>query len=292
MFKIKSEPHMLEGYQLEAPEIKLGPNKKILIKNGNINLRESILEPHNFKDYLFCYSIGKDASYDQEDCDYAMNQIKTASKTFGIKVCEPYWVEVDYGRDFKDWQVVLEKRINKEEKLDIIIFFLKPNEEKLYAELKRFVSKNFNCPSQIIRRKNLSSNTKNVLSFASKIILQMNSKIGHPLWSVPNYHQDWKEKNMRVAIAGIASSKGKQGTFIGFVATTNPDLTHIITDCKEVKSRDSVSSALFQSMFTSWIQNYFIKNQKVLPNTLIIYREGLNDVQAQHQIEIEVQGLI
>lgn len=45
-------------------------------------------------------------------------------------------------------------------------------------------------------------------------------------------------------------------------------------------------------MFTSWIQNYYIKNQKTLPNTLVIYREGLNDVQARHQFEIEVQGLL
>ena len=59
-----------------------------------------------------------------------------------------------------------------------------------------------------------------------------------------------------------------------------------------MKSRDNLSSALFQGMFTSWIQNYFIKNQKVLPSTLIIYREGLNDVQAKHQFEVEVQGLL
>jgi hypothetical protein len=89
----------------------------------------------------------------------------------------------------------------------------------------------------MIKRRSLSNNTKGVLSFASKIVLQMNSKIGHPLWSVPNYHPFWREKGSRVATAGIASSKGKQGTFIAFVGTTNPDLTHIVSDCKEAKSR-------------------------------------------------------
>lgn len=119
--------------------------------------------------------------------------------------------------------------MQKDEKLDVVIFFLKPNEEKMYAEMKKYVSSVFKCPSQMIRRKSLSENTKQVLSFASKIILQINSKIGHPLWSVPNYHPYWTNKSTKVAIAGIASSKGKQGTFIGFVGTTNPDLTHIIT---------------------------------------------------------------
>ena len=251
-----------------------------------------MLEPHNFKNYYFCYSVGKDPSYDQQDSDYAIDQIKKAANTFAIKVCEPLWVEVDYGREFRDWENVLDKRMqaNKDEKLDIIVFFLKPNEERLYADLKKYVSQRFNCPSQMIRRKSLSTQTKNVLSFASKIVLQMNSKMGHPLWSVPNYHPFWK--TAKVAVAGIASSKGKKGTFISFVGTTNAELTHIITDCKAVKSRDNLSSALFQSMFTSWIQNYFLKNQKVLPSTLIIYREGLNDVQAKHQFEVEVQGLL
>jgi hypothetical protein len=255
-------------------------------------LREPVLEPHTFKNYYFCYSVGKDPAYDQEDSDYAIEQLKKAATTFGIKVCEPFWAEVDHGRDWKDWEGALEKRLKagKEEKLEIIIFFLKPSEERLYAELKRYVSRNFNCPSQMIRRKSLSTQTKGVLSFASKIVLQMNSKIGHPLWSVPNYHPFWK--TAKVAIAGIASSKGKQGTVISFVGTTNGDLTHIIAECKEVRSRDGLSSALFQGMFTSWIQNYFIKNQKVLPSTLIIYREGLNDVQAKHQFEVEVQGLL
>ncbi len=45
-------------------------------------------------------------------------------------------------------------------------------------------------------------------------------------------------------------------------------------------------------MFTTWLQNYYAKNQKQLPTTLVIYREGLNDTQARHQFEVEVQGLL
>jgi aubergine-like protein len=290
LFKIKNDPYMLEGYQLEAPEIKVGGNKKLTVKNGSIMLRDKVLEPHIFKNYFFCYSAGKDAKFDQEDADYAIDQIKKASETFGIKVCEPYWIEVNNPRGIDDWRRALETKKDKEEKIDVVIYFLKPFEEKLYGDLKKLTSTVMKCPSQIIKRRSLSSNTKGVLSFASKIILQMNSKIGHPLWSVPNYHPHWKGN--KIAIAGIASSKGKKGTTIGFVATTNSDLTHVHCDCKKIESRDGISSALFQGLFTPWLQNYFMKNQKVLPTTLVIYREGLNDVQARHQFEFEVQGLL
>lgn len=117
---------------MESPEIRLGGGRTIVIKNGNINLRDKVLEPHTFKNYLFCYSTGKFVEEDQEQADYAIDQLKKAAETFGIKVLEPYWAEIKNPRDFRDWKDDLDKKINKEEKIDIIIFFLKPNEEKLY----------------------------------------------------------------------------------------------------------------------------------------------------------------
>lgn len=217
---------------MEAPEIRLGQGKTIVIKNGNINLREKVLEPHTFKNYLFCYSTAKYVEQDQEEADYAIAQLRKAAETFGIKVSEPYWAEIKEPRSFKDWKEHLDKKISKEEKMDVIIFFLKPNEEKMYPELKKYATMAYKCPSQVLRKKNLSTNTKNVLSFASKMILQMNSKTGHPLWSVPNYHNFWKGN--KAALAAIACSKGKKGTTVGFVGTTNPDLTQVTCDCKKV----------------------------------------------------------
>lgn len=98
----------------------------------------------------------------------------------------------------------------------------------------------------------------------------MNAKLGHPLWQVPNYHKYWDGK--KIAVAGIASSKGKKGTTIGIVGTTNPELTKYFCDCKKIQSRDNISAAFFQAMFVQWIQNYFSTNKKTLPEVLVIYR--------------------
>ena len=86
MYNINSEPLQLQGYQLEAPQIRLGQNKKAVVKNGNYQLRDKVLEPHTFKNYFFCYSIGKVKRDDQDDADYALDQMKEASKTFGISI--------------------------------------------------------------------------------------------------------------------------------------------------------------------------------------------------------------
>ncbi len=128
-------------------------------------------------------------------------------------------------------------------------------------------------------RKILSSRAKQGLSAASKIIMQMNAKLGHPLWKVPNNHKIWNQKT--AAVAGIASSKGKKGTTIGFVGTTNKDLNEYFCDCKVTRDKSDYSSKLFHDLFVQWFQNWFLKNQQQLPSVIVVFREGLNDVQAK-----------
>lgn len=159
-------------------------------------------------------------------------------------------------------------------KVDIIFFFVNPKEERFYGDLKKFVALEFNCPCQFSRKKMLSANQKGNLSVASKLCMQMNAKMGHALWRIDSSHPIWREKT--VALAGIASSKGKMGTTLAFVGTTNLSLTSYFSDCKAVGGRETVSTALFQAFFTQWIQLWFKKNEKKLPQVLVIYREGLN----------------
>lgn len=85
MFDIKSKPQTLNGYQMIEPMVDFGA-KRMECKNGKIPLREKILEPAKFNNYSFFYSIGKNSKYDQDDADYAYDQLAIASKTFGIKM--------------------------------------------------------------------------------------------------------------------------------------------------------------------------------------------------------------
>ena len=121
------------------------------------------------------------------------------------------------------------------------------------------------------------------MSVASKLAMQMNAKMGHALWSIPNDHPELRKNT--IAVGGIASSKGKKGTNIAFVGSTNKDLKSYFSDCKMVKQKTDLSSALFSGLFLQWIQNWFMKNEKKLPKVLVIYREGLNEVQAKLQLD-------
>ena len=66
----------------------------------------------------------------------------------------------------------------------MVVLFLQKYEEKIYGALKRFLINEARIPSQAIRRGTVSKKAKSAMSAASKIVLQMNAKLGLPLWEV------------------------------------------------------------------------------------------------------------
>lgn len=69
-------------------------------------------------------------------------------------------------------------------------------------------------------------NSKNcLLSYASSLILQMNSKIGKSLWEVPIKNPHLAKKN--IGVCAIAISKNDNKYSLGFVGTINPKLTKV-----------------------------------------------------------------
>ena len=85
-----------------------------------------------------------------------------------------------------------------------MLFLLNKFEEKYYPELKQFCNSKADIPSQMVRKNNLIK-AKN-LTKASKIILQMNAKVGNPLWKINSKVPIVKNKN--IMYGAISGSKG------------------------------------------------------------------------------------
>lgn len=77
--------------------------------------------------------------------------------------------------------------------------FLTGHESKYYSELKKCLYVKHGVPHQNVLRKSLN---KNAISVASNILLQMNVKIGEPIWRINTTVKEIKD--MKVAIAGLA----------------------------------------------------------------------------------------
>ena len=85
MYEINKKPKAIKGYKLRSPEILAGKNKVIEVVNGSIRLKQRVLEPYNFKNLYFCYSVGQNPNDDRDDSDIAYEYFKTASIIYGIE---------------------------------------------------------------------------------------------------------------------------------------------------------------------------------------------------------------
>jgi hypothetical protein len=144
-------------------------------------------------------------------------------------------------------------------------------------------------PSQAIKRKTVSKQAKSALSAASKIILQMNAKLGLPLWEVKSKHPYFKEK--KTMYCSISLSKGSKGFTLGFVGTTSSNSSSIYAETKTgIKRKEDLPPGLLESIFTRWAKNYYQVNKEA-PQTIIVYREGLSDQQINKQLPSEIESL-
>lgn len=84
-----------------------------------------------------------------------------------------------------------------------MLLLLAPNQKNYYGELKTYITNVLRLPCQMVLKKTMGS--KNRLTICGKILLQMNAKIGFPLWTVPLKHPYWKKKT--IMYGGLSVSK-------------------------------------------------------------------------------------
>ncbi len=67
------------------------------------------------------------------------------------------------------------------------------------------------------------------MSAASKILLQMNIKVGGALWEVVKKHSYFDKK--KIMYGAFSISKGKKGFSLAFVGTINNQCTKVFNSC-------------------------------------------------------------
>lgn len=154
--------------------------------------------------------------------------MKKASQVYGVKFDEPVYVNMNKN-SVAAWYDEIKIECNKNKKIQIVVFFVNHAEEKLYAGLKRLLTNELHLPSQFIRRKTLRS--KNPMSSASNIVIQMNAKAGGAPWTVLKSHNYFNGK--QTIYGSFSISKNENGTnTLAFVGTVDNECTKIFSHCK------------------------------------------------------------
>jgi hypothetical protein len=57
-----------------------------------------------------------------------------------------------------------------------------------------------------------------------------------------------------------------------------------------LSGKDQIATQIYRNFFLNWLSNYAIR-EKSLPDTIIIYREGLSDIQIKKTLNEEIDTL-
>ena len=207
------------------------------------------------------------------DAENLYKNLNKASKAFGIKISEPKWIEMENRASAKDWVCTADEIFGKNKNdYDFAVFLLGRNDE-IYTELKRNSLCKNGYVSQVIKAESIK--TKGVMNVCSKILLQINAKLGGISYKSI---QDKSIKEKKLMVIGVESShiNGK-GTGVAMVATINDSFTNFFN--KETIIEEENNKEQLQYNINDFIEKaieVYEKENKEYPKGIIIYRQGVS----------------
>ncbi|ODM98432.1 Piwi-like protein 1 [Orchesella cincta] len=172
-------------------------------------------------------------------------------------------------------------------KLDMI-FIILPNLPNLdtYSAVKILCSVGHGIPSQCFLAKNL--NSKGLMSICTKLVIQMNAKGGGEPWGMGM--PDALKNTMVLGYDVHHGAVGTRGDSVAaMTATFSPSVGRCYSKVEKLSSREEVATKV-ADMFDDCLRKYFKKNQ-VLPERIMMYRDGVGEGQLREVYEKELEGI-
>ena len=161
----------------------------------------------------------------------------------------------------------------------MVVCVLPNNRKDRYDALKVFLCVEDPVPSQMVLRNTLA---KRSLTIATKIVLQMECKMGGELWAV----QIPVNGLMVIGIDTYHDTLRRVQSVAGFIASLNNTCTRYYTCAKFQQPGEELHNSL-QTLVTNALRRYHEVNAEV-PKYVVVYRDGVGDGQVltvqQHEV--------
>ena len=257
---VKPPKESFYGYLMQEPKILAGRSKIITAKDRQFPL----LKKEKMTNWV-CF-------YEEENYNFAdnlYNALSSASKAYGLYIEEPTWEEMKNYSKSKDWINKANAYMSENNKYDFIIFLLGKN-TRIYNDLKKHSLCQNGYVSQVIRTSSLKSH---ILSTCSKILLQINAKLGGISYKTII---DKPLKDMDIMVIGADSSHFGKNTAIALISTIDESFADFYNKGEIIKDNDVQYRFCVSSFIEEAIPVYEKKNNKT-PKNIIIYRQGISD---------------
>ena len=83
--------------------------------------------------------MSKTPKRDDQDADDAVDLLKKAADSYGIKFKDPGFLTIESG-NVNDWKAQIKKDVDGSGAPQIIVIYLNSYEEKYYGQLKKFIT--------------------------------------------------------------------------------------------------------------------------------------------------------
>ncbi|XP_053999069.1 piwi-like protein Ago3 isoform X1 [Hylaeus anthracinus] len=273
------------GRALEPEEICFGNNRKFTAPPNrpaewsSAACRNVVYRTTNLNQWCVLH-CQKDTRCAQE----FVSMFKNVAKVMGISVRDPHMVCL---RDDRIETYVQELRRNIQQTVNLAIIIFPTNRTDRYSAVKRVCCVEMPIPSQVIMSRTISRGDK-LKSITEKIALQINCKLGGALWALAVPMDNCMICGIDVYHAGIGQST--KGSVAGFVASLDKALTTWHSKiCLQGRHQELVD--MLQICLISAIKAYY-KHNKLYPDRIIVYRDGVGDGQIETVTKYEVKQML
>lgn len=220
----------------------------------------------------------------KRDADAFMQTLRRAAEGMSFRLPKPDYVECRSDRT-GDVLSATEEYIGRNNPA-LIIFICSNNKGDRYAAIKKKCCVDRPIPSQVVLKKSMMS--KGVMSIATKIAIQLNCKIGGAPWTVAIPFK--KERPVMVCGYDVCHDTNQKSKSVGaFVASLNPTLSRWFSSVNHHSSGEELSKFLAQDMALALRE--FVRVNKVLPDRIVIYRDGVGEGQLHYVYHHEVNQI-
>lgn len=176
------------------------------------------------------------------------------------------------------WIRALKEQLNEGVQMVVLILPGSKGKCMLYDDVKRFLLTEYPIPSQVILTSTIQRG-KNLRSIISKVLIQMNAKVGGTPWAVDNL-PFMKEPTMICGMDVFHSTALGKKSVLALTASMNQSATTYWSTSVIQDEIGQEGSNNLQTGMTSAIEA-FKRNNGAPPSKIIFYRDGVGEGQVQ-----------
>ena len=290
-FGLQPSPLEIDARIFEPLQVDFG-RKQFPIEDGNFQrwMRNGLQCPAALNDWFFIYP-----EQDQSVLDIWLRSLRdVAQVAFGMKIADPQRIVCSDQR--KEIVGMLENKVSPKTQF---ILLLTPQKDckQVYQAFKQATCSKIPVVSQVVKSETIRRR-QSIAAVLSRIVLQINAKCCGSLWhvalEVKETHPLFAGPTMVVGIDVFTSPENEK--YFGFAGSLNMHCSEFFStagalDTSTPENTAQDLSVKIQIAFRDALLHFARRNEKMLPEHVIVYRGSVNQDQWLRIRATEIQAI-